>query len=296
MKHIFIINPKSGNGKSYELISVIQDYFKGKEDEYEIITTEAPGHASVVASEYKDADCIYAIGGDGTAYEVLNGIQAGVSMAIIPAGSGNDYFSMLKVSNKSLKDIIHKTIEGKIVKVDYGLANGHKFLNCFCMGIDAEVVKHANEYSKKYPIPNKMSYMVSALKTIMKPKAIHASIVVDEECFSMEAMLMAVMNGQYYGGGFSPAPMASIQDGQFDILFVDYLKRRKIIPLLPKYFKGKHGDVEAVHSYSGKTIKIELETEWVYCCDGEVYYDSVFEIKMVEKGLLLKVPVESELE
>ena len=295
MKHIFIINPKSGKQKSYELISVIQDYFKEKNDTYEIIITEAPGHATELAAQFADADCIYSIGGDGTAYEVLNGMPENVAMAVIPAGTGNDYFSMYNYPKKNLEDILIKTIEGRNVKVDYGVANGHRFLNCFCMGLDAEVVYHANNYSKRYPLPNKLSYMASVLRSIPKPKKLVAKAKVGEENINMDAVLIAVMNGQYYGGGFQPTPEASIQDGILDVLFVEYLKTMQIVPLLPKYFAGKHQDVKEVHAYKGNEVHIELESEFVYCCDGETYFASEFDIKVMKDGLLLRVPVESEL-
>ena len=295
MKHVFIINPTSGKGKSYKLISVIQDYFKENPGCFEILITEAPKHATELASNYKSDACIYSVGGDGTAYEVLNGLQPGVEMAIIPAGTGNDYFSMQKYPKDDLNEILIQTIEGRVVDVDYGLANGHKFLNCFCMGLDAEVVQHANQFSKKYPIPNNMSYMASVLKTITSPKAIHAHATIDDIEVDISAILIAVMNGQYYGGGFNPTPDASIQDGILDVLFVDYLKMRQIIPLLPKYFGGRHQDVEAVHPYNGKRIHISIDREFVYCCDGETYFASEYDIQVIENGLRLRVPKESEL-
>src|SRR5690554_5622802 len=120
MKHVFIINPTSGKGKAYKQVDVIQEIFNTLDEEYEILFTEYQGHATELVRRFKTSDnvTIYAVGGDGTAYEVLNGLQDEVAMAIIPAGTGNDYYRMLGYTKKELKDIILETVQGKTVKVD----------------------------------------------------------------------------------------------------------------------------------------------------------------------------------
>ena len=52
--------------------------------------------------------------------------------------------------------------------------------------------------------------------------------------------ILAVGNGQYYGGGFRIAPHALLEDGMFDIYFVEKLPKPKIIPILIKLLRGKH--------------------------------------------------------
>ncbi|MGN1353000.1 MAG: diacylglycerol/lipid kinase family protein [Bacilli bacterium] len=93
--HIFIINPKAGNGKGIELISRL------KELEKKIIhVTKEKGDATkfllVVAKKYPNAT-IYSVGGDGTLNEVVNGIyDKNCKLHIVPFGSGNDYNRIIK--------------------------------------------------------------------------------------------------------------------------------------------------------------------------------------------------------
>ena len=91
---------------------MIKEYFAKNPQDYEIIMTEGKGHASKIASHFsiKDNVTLYSVGGDGTAYEVLNGINDHVCMAIIPAGTGNDYYRNLEVPEKSLHKILIETI------------------------------------------------------------------------------------------------------------------------------------------------------------------------------------------
>ena len=94
MKHVFILNPFAGKKDSETYMGLISEYFSTHGGEYRILTTEYPGHASELAARYTAEEdvCVYAFGGDGTAYEVLNGLNDGVAMALIPNGTGNDYF------------------------------------------------------------------------------------------------------------------------------------------------------------------------------------------------------------
>ena len=106
MKHIFIVNPTSGGGKPATLIPVIHEYFKDKKEPYEILLTERNGHATDLTRRYsiKDDVTLYVVGGDGTVFEVLNGLNDSVPMAIIPAGTGNDAFRMLGLEPMEAKD------------------------------------------------------------------------------------------------------------------------------------------------------------------------------------------------
>ena len=107
MKHLFIINPFAGKGKTLKYIEQINNAFKKIKDEYFIEITKYPMHASLIAKEYssKGDFRIYSVGGDGTLNEVLNGMaESNSSLAIIPGGSGNDFIRSIYKKNH-MKDI-----------------------------------------------------------------------------------------------------------------------------------------------------------------------------------------------
>ncbi len=299
MRHIFIINPISGTKKSKSLIPIIENYFSDK-SQYEIHESQHPGHATEIASRYsiKDEVCLYSVGGDGTAYEVLNGRKDGVMMAVIPAGTGNDYYRTISenMPHLNLKDILIETIEGKVVSVDYGIANEHRFLNSCCMGVDAEVAEYTNEVLKKRKyIPKSGAYLIGALNKMFKIKNMACTITTNQESFSMDAILIAIMNGKYYGGGFTPAYNADIQDECFDAVLVENLPLRRIIPLLPKYFSGKHQGVPEIAYKMLDNFDFKCETVVTYACDGEIFKDNHIIFSMMKKGLQLRVPKGSHL-
>ena len=75
MKHIFIVNPVSGKGKTGDIVKNIEKVCDEENLEYEIRYTTKPKEAITIAREYEDGEyIIYAVGGDGTLNEVLNGL------------------------------------------------------------------------------------------------------------------------------------------------------------------------------------------------------------------------------
>lgn len=298
MKHVFIINPTSGKGKAYKQVDVIKEIFSTREDKYEILFTEYQGHATELTRRYKMSDdvTVYSVGGDGTAYEVLNGLQDQVTMAIIPAGTGNDYYRMLGYSKKDIEEIVRETIDGKIVEVDYGISNDRRFLNMIALGLDADTNQVAQDIGKKLPIPRSLVYAISALMVIARPKRINLEIEMNGEIYKRRSILIAIMNGRWYGGGFQPAPEASIQDGLFDICIVSDMTLLRILKLLPKYFKGTHGGNPEVEFHKATSLTLKTDSMCSVSCDGETSKQDNFKFRLVSKGLRLRVPNASTLE
>ena len=297
MKHIFIINPTSGKHHAIQLIPVIEHYFKSHPEPYSIIRTERPGHATEIARRYeaKDDVTLYVLSGDGTANEVLNGLNPEVPMAIIPVGSGNDFFRMLEVPVMPLEQLLIETIEGKEVIVDYGMANDRRYLNCSSMGFDADIGIYAHAIKMKYPFLSGLSYVIATIALLVKRKPMKMHLKFNDVDLEVESLLVAIMNGRFYGGGFNPTPMASIQDGELDLCVIRNTNLLRILTLLPKFKVGKHIHVDIVKFYKIKALNLESAETINTQCDGEVYPEQTIEFKLVERGLKLRVPQRSQL-
>jgi len=103
MKHYFIINPAAGpEDSSIKLKEQIESNFKDKSESYEIYITKASGESYKIAHEVSNnltEDTIfYACGGDGTCFDVINGIvgKPHAHFGIIPIGSCNDFLKTFR--------------------------------------------------------------------------------------------------------------------------------------------------------------------------------------------------------
>ncbi len=291
MRHIFIINPTSGIKDSKKVIPWIQAYFDD-ESQYEIFVTEYPGHATEIANRYsvRDHVCLYSIGGDGTAYEVLNGINDNVPMAVIPNGTGNDFHRTIYKEKFKLEDMLVQTIEGDIHMIDFGVANEHRFLNMFTVGLDAMIADLATKANTMKFIPNSMSYVIGAVKSLKKFPKIKFKFKYNGDTIEQDSLLLAVMNGQYYGGGFNPTPEASLSDGFFNVLLIEDVTRRTFLRLILKYAQGKHKELKQIQDFKLQSFELTADKKMTYTCDGEIFEDDYFVITMLEKRLPFRMP------
>ncbi|CAM3619680.1 diacylglycerol kinase family protein [Erysipelothrix urinaevulpis] len=292
-KHVFIINPASGVGRYRDVLSWIEEYFYDSKEEYEIRYTEYIGHASEVAQEYHGDVILYAVGGDGTAHEVLNGINEGVEMAVIPVGTGNDFWKMIQY-DKDLRSVLFDTIEGEVREIDIGLANGRKFLNCANLGLDAEVNKYVN--SIRHPLfPRKIIYIFAAFKELVKYKPIEIEVEINGSIEKHRIILSSFMNGKWYGGGFKSAPLAQLDDQKLDVCLIEDIPLRRIWGLVPKYYRGKHLDIPEVTYQQVSSVRLKSETFITLGCDGELFeYDDI-SISIAPDRLKFRIPKGSSI-
>ncbi len=293
MKHIFIINPAAGKGKSVELIPFIQEYFKNRDQEDFIVeVTRHPGHAAELARKYSQGEpCrIYSIGGDGTVNEIVNGMAgSSAALGVIPTGSGNDFIRSLH-SETEVNTIITRTIEGIEKSMDLARVNDKYFVNISSIGFDANVVYNAELFKKKPGITGSMAYLLSIIYTVFKHKICHIEVHIDGEKTDMKALLVAVANGRYYGGGMMPAPDARLDDGLLDVCLVSEVSRLEILSLFPKYMKGRHGVIKQVSFKKCQRVKILSDEEFCLNIDGEIVAARCADFEIIRSGIKVILP------
>ena len=283
MKYIFIVNPESAKGNAMKIIGNIEKVCKQEHIEYEVCYTLAQGDATRLAQSYKDDEnIIYAVGGDGTLSEVLNGVIGTKNkIGIIPAGSGNDFYRTVKELGKTE------------IESDVGVVNGKYFLNIACVGIDAEVANNV-PLMKKKNIKVKNLYTASILYTFthFKFKQIHFKSQEKDEKGNFT--ILSICNGRYYGGGYNISPKASLEDNYFDVYYINKLRLPSIINLLLKLKKGKLEQDKRTNHFKTNNITVTSEEPIRFNVDGETIENTKFEIKIIPKAI--KIYHNAELE
>ena len=283
MKYIFIVNPESAKGNAMKIIGNIEKVCKQEHIEYEVCYTLAQGDATRLAQSYKDEEnIIYAVGGDGTLSEVLNGVIGTKNkIGIIPAGSGNDFYRTVKELGKTE------------IESDVGVVNGKYFLNIACVGIDAEVANNV-PLMKKKNVKVKNLYTASILYTFthFKFKQIHFKSQEKDEKGNFT--ILSICNGRYYGGGYNISPKASLEDNYFDVYYINKLRLSSIINLLLKLKKGKLEQDKRTNHFKTNNITVTSEEPIRFNVDGETIENTKFEIKIRPKAI--KIYHNAELE
>ena len=301
MKHFFIVNPVSGDGKHVdELIENIHTVCRENNLEYDVRLTEYPGHAKwIVKSElssYSGSIRFYACGGDGTVNETATGLveEGRGELAIIPVGTGNDFVRSFSPEGDYLS--LENQIMGKSIKVDSVSAGDSVFVNMLNVGFDSAVVSTISRLRNKNRLMRgKFAYIISVAINFFKMPKTHLSCEFDDgEKVEGEFLLSAFSNGQYYGGGFKAGAEAKVDDGILDVLFVKPCSRFVFLSLISKYKKGTllqdKKSLKYVIFKKCRSVKASFSPESDICVDGEIVEQHAFNIEMLPITLNLSLP------
>ena len=228
---------------------------------------------------------LVAVGGDGLVNLCLQMVaEKPISLGVIAAGTGNDFARATGFYGKSVHEVFSIITKVEPVKIDLGKAvsvDGTKwFVQVLSTGFDAIVNSLANKMT--WP-RGKSKYTVATILILSRFKSIPYKIEIDGRIFEQNAMLLAVANGESYGGGMRICPGASNSDGIFDILIVRPVTKIVLLTIFPKVFKGNHIPHPKIDVYKGKSLKISGPT--VSYADGEFVSQLPLEINNIPNAL-----------
>jgi len=271
MKFYFLINPTAGSNDKKELETYINSTCNKLNVEHEIYYTKDTDDATRFTRERKGEDCcVFACGGDGTVYDVVNGaIGNNVCVGVYPCGSGNDFARIFNEPKNLEKVLINKPR-----KVDTINVNGNYSINVVNIGFDSKVNYDVDKYKKKFKVST--AYNISIVTNLLKRINYPYTIKLDGEVVeSGSFLLMSLGNASYYGGGYKCAPKAEIDDGLIEFCAVRKVSRFTLAKLIKVYKKGEHLENKKFKKYilyrQCKTVEIESEYEFKYTLDGETF-------------------------
>jgi YegS/Rv2252/BmrU family lipid kinase len=299
MRHIFIINPVAGKGRSQsEIAGNINALLKNRELQYEIYYTRYKGDAkSFIDSKCMDKSPVvfYACGGDGTLHEVINAAvyYSHASVGVIPCGSGNDFVK--NFDNHYIFGDIEAQVSGRTVKIDMIKAQNEYAVSVCNIGFDADAAFNMHKFKKIPFITGSGCYILSVLYCLLKKLGKKLKVVLDDDyTFEGTFLLGVAANGHSYGGGYKCAPKALINDGVIDICFVNKMSRFKILGLIGSYKNGTHLKNEKLKEYITykKCSKARIiSTEKInVCIDGENYVFDEVDFEIVPQSLNFHLP------
>ena len=210
--------------------------------------------------------------------------QRSIPLAVIAAGTGNDFARAVGSYNKSVAEIFDFIRSQQPTQIDLGLVTGELgrrwYVQVLSSGFDAQVNNLANKIT--WP-RGQIKYTLATLFTLARFRPIEYEISIDDKQFKQEFMLLSVANGNTYGGGTKICPNASNSDGIFDILLVHPVSKIVLLTIFPKVFSGKHIPHPKIEIIHGK--KVELSANASAFADGEFVSKLPVKIQNVQNAL-----------
>jgi len=276
MYHI-IVNPIAGRGRTLNKLPLLTRLFDIQKVPYEVLVTECAMDAYEKAKTVCKAgsDGVIGIGGDGTIQEIVAGMvdafdgTVPVPLGIFPGGSGNDFVMTLAGGKKqalarykkkneetSAAEFVAAITKNRTFATDIIKVCGMAYLNIGNLGLDARVVRNAIAYKQRF---GRYAYVAAVYKSIAQHNNMPLSIEIDGEVIEGDYTLVAVCNGQYYGGGLHICPDARLDDGKITLCLAKAMSRPKTMTIFPYLMLGRHHRLKAVSFAQGEDVKIRLK-------------------------------------
>ncbi|MBN1139267.1 MAG: diacylglycerol kinase family lipid kinase [Anaerolineae bacterium] len=281
-KLMVIVNPIAGKGAGQRLMGQVRDMLCAQGLDFDLVSTQAPGQAIDLAREASLAGCaaVVAVGGDGTANEVLNGLMqarargGSAALGMIGVGTGNDFAYAAGIP-EGIEAACRCLAQGQRRSIDVGRVaggdwpEGRYFGNGVGVGFD---VTATIETQKVKRITGTPAFLVGALKTLfLYFEAPLITVQADGQTVEAHYLMISAMNGRRFGGGFYIAPEAQPDDGLFDLVLAKQSTRLTALHLIGRYMKGTQMSHWAVSGQRARRITIDAAGGLNSHADGEIY-------------------------
>jgi diacylglycerol kinase (ATP) len=237
-----IYNPTSGREEMKRRLPEILQRLERGGLETSTHATIGEGDATLAAAEAVERgfDVIIAAGGDGTLYEVINGMAEKPNrppLGLLPLGTTNDFARAMSIP-KNWEDACDIIIRGYNREIDLGKTNNKYFINIAGGGSLTELT---------YEVPSKLKTMLGQLAYYMKgleklPRLRPIELFIKSEDVELheEVMIFLISNTNSVAGFEKLCPDASIDDGLLDVIVVKKCNLVEMIRLVTLALRGEH--------------------------------------------------------
>jgi YegS/Rv2252/BmrU family lipid kinase len=294
---VFLVNPASANGSTGRRWPVLARRAADLGLLGDALMSERAGHLTELAAEAvrAGATLLAVVGGDGTVYEVVNGVLGAgggdVELAMLSRGTGTDFARSLGLPRK-FDDAVQVALTGRIRTIDAGRATFHHgeawFANFAGAGISGAIARDANASSKA--LGGKASFMFSTVKVFARWKSAGVEAAVGGETRQGQMFEIVAMNGSYAAGGMKIAPEASMDDGLLDTVLFGDITKLDFVTTFPKIYSGRHLAHPKIELVRGASVTIESDPPLPVVLDGEQPGTTPARFDIVPGALRVRVP------
>jgi diacylglycerol kinase (ATP) len=244
-----VVNEAAGGGRCGRRVGPVLEQLAGQHT-LDVRRTAGPGDATELARKLSEdgVDAIVSIGGDGTLFEVVNGlmgVDAPPPFALMPLGTGNSFgrdFGVIDVDTAmaALQRAQPRRVD--VVRVVHAEGELH-YINLLSVGFAAEVGALTN---RRFKPLGALGYVMSVLVQVTRLSSRAFPHEAGEGLDDGAVTLLSFSNSQCTGGEMRMAPTADATDGLVDLVRIGAMGRRRLLTCFPKLFQGTHIEMEEV--------------------------------------------------
>ena len=275
-----IVNPAAGGGKSARLAGPAVARLREKGLHIDVIASTGPGHAVQLAREayaqgYRK---FLAVGGDGTAHEILNGIFLNrrnperIALGFLPLGTGNSFLRDFtdRGAEASLDALVtNRSRPVDLIRLTHAAGEIYSF-NILSVGFTADVGAIANRVFK--PLGH-LGYLFAVFVRVaqLKRRAFILRSDDEQEWDTRRSLFLTFNNSKFTGGTMLIAPDANPSDGLIEFVRWGPISRLGLLRMLPKLYDGTHIKHPLASRKAVKHVEFKIPVPVDVLIDGEIF-------------------------
>jgi diacylglycerol kinase (ATP) len=295
------LNPKASQSSFNFEVQEIKKFFFRHDLTFYTPSSEEDLIEHVKLDKASGVDCIFSIGGDGTAHTIAQHLIGGTTkLLVLPGGTANDLASELG-TNANLKKLAH-VYNAKTTKlVDIIQVNGRFLMTNGGIGIAHDVAQQVNHFRKKSNIfksflkgAGKNAYSLLFVKHLLSARFKLHDVLVESPDFPraqkrVQSCLILINNQPMLAGKFPVAPETKNNDGLFNVTIFTHTNRIEFIKTASEFLQGKYPENDQnLISFETNSLKLTSmnDKDLEFFGDGENFAPSKeLEITIIPKGL-----------
>jgi diacylglycerol kinase (ATP) len=278
-KFLAIVNPAAGGGRSAKLAGAQLARLKAKGLRVDAIASMAPGHAAQLAREAYDQGYrrFLAVGGDGTAHEIINGIFSReghtdrVELGFLPLGTGNSF--LRDFTDKGAETSLEALLAGRKRRVDvlrlrHATGTIYSF-NLLSVGFTADVGALVN---RRFKFLGHFGYLLGVFVCVVQLNRRAFKLRCDDDSAWDErrCLFLTFNNSKYTGGTMMIAPNADPSSGYIEFIRWGPIGRLGLLKMLPRLYDGTHTQHSLSETRRVKKVEFALDAPVDVMIDGEI--------------------------
>ena len=279
-----VVNPAAGGGRCGKLVGPALDKLRAAGVRLEVVEARHAGHVSELARAAYQAGQrrFLAVGGDGTSYEIVNGLFPGAeagerpTLGFLPLGTGNSFlrdFTGHLTTEQATEESARALIERRsrpcdVLRMTHSGGVIH-YINLLSMGFTADVAALTNRQFK--PL-GELGYLLGVVIRMarLKRRAFPLRVDEDTEWDRRRCLFLTFSNSKFTGGKMMIAPQADISDGLIEFVRWGPIGRLGLIANLHRLYDGSHVSHPLAARRAARRIEFDLQGPVDVMVDGEV--------------------------
>ncbi len=277
-RFLAIVNPAAGGGRCGRLASDALARLRTAGVELDVAETRSPGQATELARQAYAGSYrrFLAVGGDGTSFEIVNGLfprsdgDERPALAFLPLGTGNSFlkdFTARGPDRAAEALLAGRTRSCDVIRLTHTQGALH-YINLLTLGFAADVAAVTNRRFKRL---GELGYILGVITCLARLDRRAFALRVEEagETDRRRCLFLAFSNTKFTGGKMMIAPHADPTDGLIEFVRWGPIGRIGLLRNFPTLFDGTHIRHPLASHVAARRIDFQLDGPVNVMVDGE---------------------------